>query len=149
MIPAKNLTLEPARSPRLRIGGYALLGRMADKGRAELNGSAGEYHFDCPVDNLLFGFKGVTGAELRPLFAAGASDEQIAAWLDTHGIPKTAAEVKVWADAMEATRPYDHAEQRDWFGGECRRLGLNPESTTLFDYLEADDRASFKPQSPA
>ena len=144
MNAAKNLTQEPARSPRLRVGGYALLARMADKGRAELNGTAGEYHFDCPVDNLLFGFKGVRGAEIKTLLAAGASDEQIAAWLDAHGQPKTPAEIKAWSDAVEATRPYDNPEQKDWYGGECVRLGLKPESTTLFDYLEADDRASFK-----
>ena len=144
MSTAKNLAQEPARSPRLRVGGYALLARMADKGRATLNGTAGEYHFDCPVDNLLFGFKGVKGAEVKPLLASGAGDEQLASWLDTHGTPKSAAEVKAWSDLVEATRPYDDAEQKDWFGDECVRLGLRPEGTTLFDYLEADDRASFK-----
>lgn len=144
MITAKNLTQEPARSPRIRIGGYALLARMADKGRATLNGTAGEYHFDCPVDNILFGFKGVKGAEVKPLLASGASDEHIAVWLDTHGTPKTAAEIKAWADSVEANSPYDNPEKRDWFSGECLGLGLKPESTTLFDYLEADDLASFK-----
>ena len=144
MITAKNLAHEPARSPRIRVGGYAVLARMVDKGRAELNGTAGEYHFDCPVDNLIFGFKGVKGAEVKPLLVAGASDEQVATWLDTHGTAKTAAEVKTWSDSVEASRPYDEVEQRDWFSGECVRLGLKPESTTLFDYLEADDRASFK-----
>lgn len=71
MNAAKDLSQEPARSPRIRIGGYAILARMADKGRASLNGTAGEYSFDCPVDNILFGFKGVTGAEVRPVLASG------------------------------------------------------------------------------
>jgi hypothetical protein len=75
MTKAKDLTQEPALSPRIRIGAYALLARMADKGRATLNGTAGEYHFDCPVDNMLFGFKGVKGAEVKPLLASGASDD--------------------------------------------------------------------------
>jgi hypothetical protein len=96
------------------------------------------------VDNLLFEFKGVKSMEVKPLLASGASDEQITAWLDTHGTPKTGAEVKAWSDSVEAIRPYDHQEQKDWFGGECTRLGLNPRTTTLFDYLETDDRASFK-----
>ena len=117
---------------------------MADKGRATLNGTAGDYHFDCPVDNMLFGLQGVTGAEVRPLLASGASDEQIAAWLDKQGTPKTAAEVKAWSDAVEKDRPYDDPEGREWFAGECARLGLKPETTTLFDYLEVDDRDSFK-----
>ena len=117
---------------------------MAAKGRATLNGTAGEYHFDCPVDNLLFSFKGVKGAEVKPLLASGANDAQIAAWLDAHGTPRTAAEIRAWSDSVEAIRPYDNPEQRDWFAGECLQLGLKPEATTLFGYHEADDRASFK-----
>lgn len=144
MNTAKDLTQEPARSPRVRIGGYAVLARMADKGRASLNGSAGDYHFDCPIDNILFSFKGVKGAEVIPLLASGASDGEVAAWLDTHGTPKTAAEVTAWADSIEASSPFDSLEKRAWFARECAGLGLKPECTTLFDYLEADDRASFK-----
>jgi hypothetical protein len=144
MNTAKDLSKEPARSPRIRVGGYAILARMADKGRASLNGTAGEYHFDCPVDNMLFGFKGVKGAEVKPVLESGASDEEIASWLNTHGTPKTPAEVKAWSDSVEAERPYNNPEHREWFAGECAKLGLNPETTTLFDFLEADDRASFK-----
>jgi hypothetical protein len=144
MNTAKNLAQEPARSPRIRVGGYALLARMADKGRATLNGTAGGYHFDCPVDNLLFEFKGVIGVDVKRLLASGASDEQIAAWMDQHGTLKTPAEVRAWSDSVEATRPYDSPDQKEWFGGECARLGLNPRNATLFDYLEADDYASFK-----
>jgi hypothetical protein len=140
----RDLTKEAPRSPRIRTGGYAILARMTDKGRASLKGTVGEYHFDCPVDNMLFGFKGVTGAEVRPLLESGASDQQIATWLNTHGTPKTATEIKAWSDSVEASRPYDDPENKDWFAGECARLGLKPETTTLFDYLEADDRASFK-----
>lgn len=145
MNPAKDLSKEPARSPRIRVGGYAILARMADKGRATLNGTAGEYHFDCPVDNMLFSFKGITGAEVKPVLESGASDDQIAAWLNTHGTAKTPAEVKAWSDSVEAQRPYDDAEHQEWFVDACLKLGLNPKTTTLFDYLEVDDRASFRP----
>jgi len=144
MNKAKDLTKQAPRSPRIRIGGYVILARMADKGRAFLNGTAGQYLFDCPTDNLLFGFKEVRGAEVRPVLESGASDEEIADWLDTHGTRKTAAEIKTWSDATETTSPYDNPEQRDWFTGVCAELGLKPERTTLFDYLEADDRASFR-----
>jgi hypothetical protein len=143
MISPKDLTQEPARSPRIRIGGYVLLARMADKGRAVINGTAGEYHFDCPVDNMLFGFKGVKGSEVKPLLASGASDDEIAAWLDTHGTPKTAAEITAWGDSIVATSPYHDPAKKEWFTGECVRLGLNPETATFCDFLDADDRASF------
>ncbi len=143
MTKAKDLSKEPARSPRIRIGGYAILARMADKGRAFFNGTAGEYTFDCPVDNLLFRFKGVTGEEVRPLLESGASDEEIASWLDVNGTPRTPEEIAAWSDATEASRPYDEPANREWFTHACEKMGLNPETTTLFDFLEADDRAGF------
>ncbi len=52
MTTAKDLTKEAPRSPRIRIGDYALMARMIDKGRATLNGTVGEYHFACPLEHV-------------------------------------------------------------------------------------------------
>jgi hypothetical protein len=143
-IQAKNLTQEAPSSPRVRVGGYALLARMADKGRASLNGNVGEYHFDCPLDNYLFGFKGVKGADVKDLLAKGASNEDVAKWLDANGTPKTAAEITAWSDSVEAAMPYENPEKKEWFAGECAKVGLDPKVTTLFTFLETDDRQTFK-----
>src|SRR5581483_4442692 len=112
---AKNLTKEAPRSPRLRRGGSSILARMIDKGRAAIAGTAGEYHFDCPVDNMLFGFKGVKGDEVRAVLASGASDDEVLRWFNSHGTPKTDAEIKAWSAGVEAGRPYDNPEKREWF----------------------------------
>jgi hypothetical protein len=140
----KNLTQEPPRSPRQRLGDYALLARMVDKGRADLAGQVGEYHFACPLDQMLCGFKGVDAQEVRKLLASGATDEQVLAWFNTHGTPKTAEEIKGWSAGVEAYSLYENPEKRDWFVGECAKLGIKPETSTLAEYLEADDAASFK-----
>ena len=47
---APDLTQRPPRSPRVRLGGYAILPRMLDKGRATIAGKNGEYHYNCPMD---------------------------------------------------------------------------------------------------
>jgi hypothetical protein len=141
---AKDLSREAPRSPRVRIGGYVLMARMVDKGRATINGTNGEYHFDCPLDNMLFSFKSVKGEEVRPLLASGASDGEILAWFNSHGSPKTDAEIKAWSLATEAARPYEDPEKREWFVGECEKVGLDPVRSTLFDYLDADDQQSFR-----
>ena len=70
-------------------------------------------------------------------------DEEIAIWVDQNGISKSSDEVKAWSKEVEAYRPYDDPDKRDWFIGECKPLSLDPAKTTLFDDLEADDRASF------
>ncbi len=141
---SKILTKEAPRSPRHRLGGYALMARMIDKGRADLAGTAGEYHFACPLDQMLFEFKGVKADEVKKLLASGATDEQVVTWFNTHGVPKANEEIQAWSTGVEGYRPYDNPEKKAWFVGECTRLGLKPEASNLVDYLEADDMATFK-----
>jgi hypothetical protein len=122
---------------------------MIDKGRATLNGTAGEYHFACPLDQMLFTYKGVHADDVKALLASGASDEQVLTWFNEHGASKTADETKTWSAGVESYNPHGDPEKRDlkkreWFDGECAALGLDPAKSSLFDFLETDDRVSFK-----
>ena len=139
----KDLTKEAPRSPRIRVGGYAILGRTIDKCRALVAGNIGEYHFDCPLDNMLFGFKGVKGVDLKGQIETGASDTDMVEWLNRNGEQKTADEVKRWSDEVTANNPYNDPEKREWFVEQLKPLGLDPKTTTLFDWLEKDDQASY------
>ncbi|MEA3187493.1 MAG: hypothetical protein QOD99_1323, partial [Chthoniobacter sp.] len=65
------------------------------------------------------------------------------AWLDRNGDSKTPEEVAKWSDGVEAAMPYNDPERRDWFVEQCAPLNLDPSKTTLFDWLEADDKASY------
>ena len=143
-IQAKDLRKEAPRSPRIRLGGYAILGRTIDKCRAFLAGTIGDYHFDCPLDNQLFGFKGITGEDFKREAEQGATDEALIEWVDKNGVPKTPAEIKDWSDSAEKYSMVSDPEKKEFFVGECKKLGLDPYKATLFDWLEADDRASFK-----
>ncbi len=143
-LPHPDLTKEAPRSPRIRIGGYAILGRTTDKCHALLAGKLGDYHFDCPLDNMLFGFKGVKGDDFKKEVEAGASDSDLAAWLDTHGTPKTPEEIKAWSNNMETVTLVTDPEKKDYFIGECKKVGIDPYKSSLFDWLEADDKVSFQ-----
>jgi Domain of unknown function (DUF5069) len=138
----KDLTKESPRSPRIRVGGYAILGRTLDKCRALVGGTIGEYHFDCPLDNMLFGFKGVKGEDFKAQIETGASDQEMVEWLNRSGQKKTANEIKRWGDEVTATDYSDNPEKREWFVEQLKPLGLDPRKTTLFDWLEKDDRVS-------
>ena len=120
------------------------MARMIDKGRADIAGTVGEYHYACPLDQMLFEFKGVKTDEVKKLLASGAIDDQAITWFNTHGMPKSNEEIQAWSTGVEGYRPYDDPEKKDWFAGECSKLGLKPEASTLVDFLEADDLASFK-----
>ena len=136
----KDLTKEAPRSPRLRVGGYAILGRTLDKCRALVAGNIGEYHFDCPLDNMLFGFKVVEGDDFKAQIEQGASDQDMVEWLNQSGEKKTPAQIMRWSEKMEASSLYDNLEKWDFFVEECNKLGLDPSKTTTFDWLEVDDR---------
>jgi hypothetical protein len=141
-VAGKDLNRETPRSPRIRVGGYAILGRTIDKCRALVAGNIGEYHFDCPLDNTLFGFKGVKGDDFRAQIEQGASDQEIVEWLNTSGEKKTPEEIKRWAEEVEASSLYNDLEKRDFFVEETTKLGLDPVKTTTFEWLEVDDRLS-------
>ena len=148
-VTGKDLTKEAPRSPRIRVGGYAILGRTIDKCRALVAGNIGEYHFDCPLDNMVFGFKGVKGDDFKAQIEQGAGDQEIVEWLNQAGEEKTPEEIKRWADEVEASSLYNHPEKQEFFSEEVRKLGLDPEKTTTFEWLEVDDRMSLPRASAA
>jgi hypothetical protein len=104
-ILASDLTKQAPHSPRNRIGGFVIASRAVDKCRAELAGKLGEYHYDCPLDNALFTFKGITGAEFKTAVQASKTYEDVGTWLLAHGTSKTPAEIKTWSDEVEAGSP--------------------------------------------
>jgi hypothetical protein len=140
----RNLTIEAPHSPRARVAGFAIADRATDKCRASITGKLGEYHYDCPLDNMLFSFKGISGGQFKTAVQGAKNYEDVGAWLLANGTSKTPAEIKAWSDEMEAGSMMNNSEKRAHFAGECKTLGLDPEKTSTFDWLEADDRASFK-----
>src|ERR1700740_2236342 len=79
---AKDLTKDYPRSPRETLAGYVIAARTLDKCRATLAGTAGDYHFDCPLDNFFFAFVEISAADFKNFVATGASDEQVAKWIE-------------------------------------------------------------------
>ena len=140
----RDLTKQAPHSPRDRVAGFALADRATDKCRARLTGKQGEYHYDCPLDNVLFSFKGITGAQFQTAVKAAKNYEDVGTWPLANGTRKTPAEIKTWSDEVEAGSMMSNPEKRAYFTDECKKLGLDPAKSTTFDWLEADDRASFK-----
>ena len=142
-ITAKDLSTEAPRSPSDLVGGYAILARAIDKCRSDLAGTIGGYHTNCPLDQYLFGWKGTDYAGFRALIESGADDQAILQYVNETGTPKTSDEVTAWSRDMAEYRPFENPDMKDWFIGECEPLGLNPETSSLFEYLDADDKKSF------
>jgi hypothetical protein len=98
----RDLTKQAPHSPRMRIAGFAIVARTTDKCRASLAGKLGEYHYDCPLDNMLFSFKGINGGQFKTAVQAAKNYEDVGAWLQANGTKKTPEEIKAWSDEVEA-----------------------------------------------
>ncbi|MEO5755183.1 MAG: DUF5069 domain-containing protein, partial [Chthoniobacterales bacterium] len=101
-----DLTQRPPRSPRSRLGGYVLLPRMLDKGRADIAGKNGEFHYNCPLDQHFINFVGIDPAALREQLVAGKGDGEVLAWINENAkLKRTPWEIEHWSDYMQRRGP--------------------------------------------
>lgn len=101
---APDLTKGFPHSPHAMLAGYVLAKRALDKCRADLAGTLGEYHFDCPLDNIFFGFAGLKGPEFREFVATGADDEAVAKWIEEHATKRPRIEIIKWNNDLRYKR---------------------------------------------
>ncbi|HEX3627496.1 MAG TPA: DUF5069 domain-containing protein [Verrucomicrobiae bacterium] len=139
----RDLTKQAPHSPSDRLAGFAIAKRTIDKCRASLKGTLGEFHYDCPLDNTLFGFKQITGDQFKAVVKAATTYDEVGEWLLKNGAKKSPEEIKAWSDKVETASLYNDPEKKDYFSNSCAGLGLKPEITTTFQWLDADDRASY------
>lgn len=139
-----DLTQQPPRSPRVRLGGYATLPRMLDKGRAEIAGKNGEYHYNCPLDQRLLTFLGIDADALKKELGAGHGDGEILEWIQHHAkLKHSDPEIAAWSAMAEQRAPAD-LESREYFHDIHRKIAPKREDiATWFDLLDVDDYASF------
>jgi len=143
-IQAVDLTQHPPRSPRVRLGGYVILPRMLDKGRATLNNKAGEYNFNCPLDQRFLTFVGIKAEPLKKQLAQGKGDGEILAWIEANAkFKRSPAEIAAWSAYSEQRAPAD-LESRKYFSEMHAAVAPKREDlATWFDLLDVDDFVSF------
>ena len=140
-----NLTQRPPRSPRVRLGGYVLLPRMLDKCRAELAGTSGEYHYNCPLDQRFFRFTGIDAEQLKAEVARGLGDAEILAWVEANApVKHSDYEIAQWSAYREAAVPADNESRTYVSDGIASAGGAAREDIgTWFEFLDFDDHVSF------
>ncbi len=79
--PVIDLRREAPRPPQLWLGGFAVAARVLDKCRASQAGANGEYHYNCPIDQMFFTASGLTAAGFSEMVATGADDAAAADWI--------------------------------------------------------------------
>ena len=139
---APDLTQHPPRSVRVRLGGYAHLPRLLDKARAVIAGKGGDYHYNCPLDQLFFAFTGIDHEALLAEIKTGKSDVQILEWVSAH-TKRLPYEISSWAAWVELRGP-GGAEGHEWIASVLKGHHSSRDDIRSFaDLLDLDDFVSF------
>lgn len=101
---ALDLSKEFPRSPRSLLAGYVIAGRTLDKCRALLAETNGEYHFDCPLDNMFFDFTGISAPDFKDFVATGPADDAVANWIKQNVREMDDSERIAWNNHMRGLR---------------------------------------------
>jgi hypothetical protein len=118
---------------------------MLDKCRAELAGTPGEYHYNCPLDQRFLNFTGIDPEALKAEVAKGLGDGEILAWVEANApIKHSDWEIAQWSSFREAAVPSDNGS-RGFVSGEIAKAGgENREDLgTWFEFLDLDDYVTY------
>jgi hypothetical protein len=117
---------------------------MLDKGRATIAGKQGEFKFDCPLDQNFVTFAGIDSTRMKEELAAGKSDAEMLAWIESTSKTKpTPSQIATWSAFQDQRVPSD-LESRQFFNDYHANLAPHREDiATWFDILDVDDFVSF------
>lgn len=141
-----DLTQRPPRSPRLKLGGYVILPRVLDKGRASLAGKLGEFHYAGKgMDRHFLEFTGIDHEALKQELAKGGSDGEILAWINSNAKhPRQPWEIAAWSAYHEQRGPDSDAETLAYFAEAVAKFTTAREDIhTWFDLMDIDDHSTF------
>ena len=144
-ISAPDLTKRPPRSPHCRLGGYVILARLLDKGRAAIAGTNGEFNYDAPLDQHIKNFLGLDFAALKDQLAPGKGDGEILEWVNATASHKRAAwEIEAWSAFMVRRGPSGDVETLQFFAESVGNYSKDREDIkTWFDLVDLDDHVTF------
>ena len=137
-----DLTQHPPRSVRVRIGGFAHLGRLLDKARAFIAGKHAGYHYNCPLDRLFFSFTGIDHERMLAEIKTGKSDTEMLAWVreNTKRLPY---EIYAWSNWVDQYGPAG-AGGHEWVAETIKaNAGDRDDIRSFADLLDLDDYVSY------
>ena len=101
---ALDLNTDYPRSPRATFAGYVIAGRALDKCRSVIAGTAGDYHYACPLDNFFFEFAGIDADAFKDFVATGACDDEVATWISQNAKKCSQEELVEWNNSYRYKR---------------------------------------------
>lgn len=110
-----DLTHTYPASVKTKLHGIVQLQRTIDKGKAVAHGTVGEYHYDCPMDQAVFGFLGIDQQALLDVIKSAKSDQDINGYVAPFIQKKSAADLDEWNTMWLRAGPDKGSESEEFF----------------------------------
>ena len=140
-------TQEYPRSPKALLGGIAHLGRFIDKIRLRNAGLIQDYNYiTTGFDKHLVEFLRIDAKAFEQRVLAGGTDEELLAWVHTHGRKLSEQEIALWSQGLLSSGPKDDAA-RQRFQGRLQEIAKKrgvmvtslPPISTWAEVIELDE----------
>jgi len=101
------------RSPKIRLGGIAHLGRLIDKIRLRHMGHIPDYnYFTVGFDKYLLDLLKLSGEELERRVLEGGTDDDLVKWVQSRAAHLSDEDVQQWNSRILTSGPLDDAARR-------------------------------------
>ena len=134
-----DLTKEFPPSVHEKMHGIVQLKRTTAKAKATAHGNVGEYHYNCGMDQAVFGFLGIDHEKYLEVVKNAKSDTEIEAYAAQFIDKKSPAEIEAWNKEWLTSTP--SGESLEYF--TKMRNDIAPDRTdvtTWPDLLDLDEK---------
>jgi len=146
-----DLTKNYPRSVHDKFAGIVQLGRTVDKSRAYTTKTLGEYHYNCGMDQAVFGFLGVTDHDAFAAEVAKRDDAGVERWVrETYLSRKSPDEIAAWNKDWTSHEPEKGSDSYNYFIQLREKLAPDrTDVTTWPDLLDLDEHRQVPVRTPA
>jgi hypothetical protein len=136
-----DLTKQYPRSVKDKIAGVVMLARTTDKAKAEASGNAGEYHYNCPMDQAVLGLLGINADEFLSTVKNAKDDQAIEAYVKPFVAKKSAADIEQFNTSFVGKEPEPGSEGEKYFLELRGQVAPDrTDVTTWADLLDLDEK---------
>ncbi len=134
-----DLTKTYPRSVQDKLFDLVQIGRTIDKGKATAHGNVGEYHYNCSMDQAVFGFLGIDHEALLDVIKNAKSDDEIYAYVESFINKKSPEEIARWNQEWLTKKPT--GESLEYFLQLRNQIAPDRTDVTAWpDLLDLDEK---------
>jgi hypothetical protein len=136
-----DLTKNYPRSAKDKLAGVVMIARTTDKAKGEVAGTIGEYHYNCPMDQAVFGFLGIDHEQFLDKVKNAKSESEIESYVKTFADKKAPQEIEQFNSHFVAYTPEPGSDGEKYFNELRAQVAPDRTDVTAWpDLLDLDEK---------